>query len=105
MAELIPGGGTHPHLWPIVENILLVISNDIRYYYIFYYRPEVGVCTASWDEPGHQKTPEMSELEADKYALKIWAPNSFWRLSIVVVFFRKILKQGMHFAPLKKSNF
>ena len=27
--------------------------------------------TASWDELGHQKTPEMSELEADKYAVKI----------------------------------
>ena len=25
---------------------------------------------------GHQKTPEMSELEADKYAVKIWAHNS-----------------------------
>ena len=69
MSELIPGGGTHPHFWPIVENI--VISNYIRYYYIFYYRLEVGVCTASRDELGHQKTPEMSELEADKYAVKI----------------------------------
>ena len=47
----------------------------IRYYYIFYYRPEVGVCTASWDELGHQKTPEMTELEADKYAVQIWAHN------------------------------
>ena len=28
-------------------------------------------CTTSWDELGHQKTPEMSELEADKYAVKI----------------------------------
>ena len=33
------------------------------------------LCTASWDELGHQKTPEMSELEADKYAVKIWAHN------------------------------
>ena len=39
----IPEGGTRPHFWPIVENIL--ISNYIRYYYIFYYRPKVGVCT------------------------------------------------------------
>ena len=35
----------------------------------------MGVCTASWDELGHQKTPEMSELEADKHAVKIWAHN------------------------------
>ena len=69
MSERIPGGGTHPHFWPIVENI--VTSNYIRCYYISYYRPEVGVCTASWDELGHQKTPEMSELEGDKYAVKI----------------------------------
>ena len=26
---------------------------------------------ASWDELGHQKIPEMSELEADKYPVKI----------------------------------
>ena len=37
--------------------------------------PEVGVCTASWDELGHQKIPEMSELEADKYAVQTWAHN------------------------------
>ena len=35
----------------------------------------MGVCTASRDEPGHQKTPEMSELEADKHAVKMWAHN------------------------------
>ena len=29
----------------------------------------------SWDELGHQKTLEMSELEADKYAIQIWAHN------------------------------
>ena len=33
------------------------------------------LCIASWDELGHQKNPEMSELEADKYAVKIWARN------------------------------
>ena len=31
---------------------------------------------ASWDALGYQKTPEMSELESDKYAVKIWAYNS-----------------------------
>ena len=35
----------------------------------------MGVCTASWDELGHQKTPEMNELEVDKYAVQIWAHN------------------------------
>ena len=30
---------------------------------------------ASWDELGHKKTPEMSELEADKYVVKILAHN------------------------------
>ena len=34
----------------------------------------MGVCTASWDEPGHQ-TQEMSELEADKYAVQVGAHN------------------------------
>ena len=43
--------------------------------YFFYYRLEVEVCIPSWDELGHQKTPEMSELEADKYSVKIWAHN------------------------------
>ena len=69
MSGLIPGAIHTPHFWSIVENI--VISSYIRYYCIFYYGPEVGVWTGSWDEPGHQKTPEMSELEADKYAAKI----------------------------------
>ena len=51
------------------------MPNITRYYYIFYGRPEVGVGTTSWDELGYQKTPEMSELEANKYAVKIWAHN------------------------------
>ena len=33
-------------------------------------------CTASWDEPGHQKTPEMSELEADKI-------NMLWKFELL----------------------
>ena len=32
----------------------------------------MAVDTSSWDEPGHKKTPEMSELEPDKISLKIW---------------------------------
>ena len=38
----------------------------------------MGVCTApgqSWDELGHEKIPEMNELAADKYHVKIWAHN------------------------------
>ncbi len=42
-------------------------------YLIFYYMSKVG--GSSWDEPGHRKTPEMSELESDSNSLKSWAHN------------------------------
>ena len=74
MSELIPGG---VHTLHLVENIAISSNLDIpRYYSIFYYRSDVGYVYVTWDELGHQKTPEMSELEADKYAVKIWAHNS-----------------------------
>ena len=29
----------------------------------------------TWDEFGYEKTPEMNELKADKYDIKIWTHN------------------------------